>query len=244
MNLIIDVGNTFVKLAVFKKNTIQIKKTCLKKDFLKTFLLLEEAYSTIKYVIFSSVGSFKKEELLAIKKSYSIFILTSETKVPFINKYTSPKTLGTDRIALTSAAAVKYPNKNVLIIDAGSCITYDFINNKNQYLGGAISPGLKMRYKAVHSYTENLPLLDAIIPDTNIGDSTELSIHIGVVNGLLNEINEFISTYNRKYEDLTVILTGGDTDFLRDSLKNDIFANSNFLLEGLNYILEHNIHSC
>ncbi|MCW8981163.1 MAG: type III pantothenate kinase, partial [Altibacter sp.] len=108
------------------------------------------------------------------------------------------------------------------------------------YLGGAISPGIEMRYKAMHTFTAKLPLLDTSTPKKLIGDSTATSMHSGVIHGVLHEIEGFIQAYSEKFSDLTIILTGGDTQFLRDSLKNDIFANSNFLLEGLNYILELN----
>ena len=110
----------------------------------------------------------------------------------------------------------------------------------NKYLGGAISPGLTLRYKALHNLTANLPLLDTKLPEDLIGNSTESSIHSGVVNGILREIDGTINEYKGKFSDLTVILTGGDSDFLSKQLKNTIFANSNFLLEGLNFILEFN----
>jgi type III pantothenate kinase len=134
----------------------------------------------------------------------------------------------------------KYPNNNVLIIDAGTCITYDFITKKNDYLGGAISPGIRIRYKSLHNLTANLPLLDTNLPETLIGNSTESSIHSGVVFGVIKELDGVIDQYREEHQDLTVILTGGDAKFLSNQLKNSIFANSNFLLEGLNFILDYN----
>ena len=115
-----------------------------------------------------------------------------------------------------------------------------FLTSENKYLGGAIAPGLEMRYKAMHHFTANLPLLNAEAPENLIGDSTNNSMHIGVFQGVVSEIEGFINRYIENFSHLTVILTGGDAHFLRDRLKNDIFANSNFLLEGLNYILELN----
>ena len=164
------------------------------------------------------------------------------TNLPFKNLYSTPKTLGIDRIALVCASVGEFPDNNVLIIDAGTCITYDFINSKNEYLGGAISPGVRMRYKAMHNQTANLPLLTTEVPKQIIGDSTANSMHSGVVNGVLNEIDGTISQYKEKYQDLTVILTGGDAKMLSKQLKSSIFANSNFLLEGLNFILQFNQH--
>ncbi|MCL4160212.1 UNVERIFIED_CONTAM: hypothetical protein GTU68_064981, partial [Idotea baltica] len=162
--------------------------------------------------------------------------------IPFKNLYSTPKTLGIDRIALVCASVEQFPDKNVLIIDAGTCITFDFITNKNHYLGGAISPGIRMRYKSLHKFTANLPLLDTKKPKKSIGNSTANSMHSGVVQGVLFEIDGAIQKYKLKYPDLTVILTGGDTNFLSKQLKSSIFANSNFLLEGLNYLLQYNSH--
>ena len=128
----------------------------------------------------------------------------------------------------------------MLVIDAGSCITYDFLTSENTYLGGTISPGLTMRFQAMHTFTANLPLLSPSLPIITTGDTTDSSMHSGVLQAVIFEIEGFIKWYTDKYGDLTVILTGGDAHFLRDSIKSDIFANSNFLLEGLNHILEHN----
>ncbi len=244
MNLIIDVGNTLIKIALFDNQTLQEKRTCRKNNFSEVLEELEKAFPNIKNVIISSVGNFTREDFSALKSKYPVFVLNQEAKIPFKNEYATPKTLGVDRIALVSAAAIKFPNENVLVIDAGSCITYDFLTVENNYLGGAISPGIKMRFEALHHFTDKLPLLEKKTTNIWIGDSTETSMQIGVIKGITNEIEGYISLYKEKFKNLTVILTGGDADFLRDSLKNDIFADSNFLLEGLNYILEHNKDSC
>jgi type III pantothenate kinase len=244
MNLIIDVGNTLVKLAVFDNESLTFKKSCLKADFLSTLQEFSNTFPKIKDVLVSSVGNFSEGELLEIKNRFKVFVLTYKDPIPFKNKYASPNTLGVDRIALVSAAAVQYPNKNVLVIDAGSCITYDFINSDNEYLGGAISPGVTMRYQSLNTLTEKLPLLEPKTLNVYIGNSTDSSMHIGVLQGIINEIEGFISLYKEKHEELTIILTGGDAHYLLDSLKNDIFASSNFLLEGLNYLLEHNKDTC
>jgi len=240
MNLIIDVGNTLVKLAVFDKDVLQFKKTFIKSDFLNTLSVVSKQFLKIENAIISSVSNITNAQLSALKKLYPLLVLDYKMKLPFMNLYETPSTLGVDRIALVSAAAFQYPTKNVLIIDSGSCITYDFLDDKNQYLGGAISPGLEMRYNALNHFTARLPFLEMKNPKSILGDSTKSSIHAGVVSGTLFEIEGFISSYKLQYEDLTIILTGGNAHFLRDSLKSDIFANSNFLMEGLNYILENN----
>ncbi|MGB2316775.1 MAG: type III pantothenate kinase, partial [Flavobacteriaceae bacterium] len=144
---------------------------------------------------------------------------------------------------LAAAATQQYPNTNTLIIDAGTCITYDFVDANSQYLGGAISPGLQMRYNALHNQTAQLPLLQPSDTNSYIGSTTDTSIHSGVVHGIVQEIQGVISTYSSDYLDLTVILTGGDANFLLKQFKISIFANSNFLLEGLNFLLDYNTNS-
>lgn len=240
MNLIIDVGNSFVKLAVFKGEALKHKTLVKLEAVLDEIKALEQNFPLIKRAIVSSVGKLNAHDAEQIAKHFNVLVLNSETNLPFINLYQTPKTLGVDRIALVSGAVGQFPNKDVLVIDAGTCITYDFINSENKYLGGAISPGVRMRYEALHNLTANLPLLDTERPKHIIGGSTQQSIHSGVVHGILNEIDGTIEAYRLKYPDLTVILTGGNTNFLSKQLKSSIFANPNFLLEGLNYILQLN----
>ena len=240
MNLIIDIGNTNVKLAVFQENKINYNSTSKLKSFESDIINLVNEFKTLKKAIISSVGTLQKREIEFIKQQLDVLVLDANTLVPFKNNYKTPKTLGVDRIALVSASVEQYSERNVLIIDAGTCITYDFITNKNVYLGGAISPGIKVRYKSLNNLTANLPLLEAKSPENIIGNSSKESIHSGVINGILMEIDGVVQEYEKKYEDLTVILTGGDADFLSKRLKSSIFANSNFLLEGLNFILEFN----
>lgn len=239
MNLIIDVGNTRVKLAVYQKD-----KLLELVVFKKTKIISEVKKITGKYKIskgiISSVASLSDFKLQRLKEILPILQLSHQTKIPFKNLYKTPKTLGVDRIALVASAIENYPKKNTLIIDAGTCITYDFVTEDGTYLGGAISAGIKMRYKALHTFTANLPLLETKKADNFIGNTTETSMHSGVVNGICNEIDGVIQQYKNNYKDLTVVLTGGDTKFLAKQLKSSIFAHSNFLLEGLNTILIFN----
>ena len=240
MNLIVDVGNTYVKIAVFKESKIKYKDRFELSEFKKQYRLLKTEFPKLKSAIISSVGRLSKEEIELIEKDLKTIELSSKLKLPFNSVYKTPHTLGVDRIALVSASVNQYPNKDVLIIDAGTCITYDFITKKNDYLGGAISPGIRVRYKSLHNLTANLPLLDTNLPETLIGNSTESCIHSGVVFGVIKELDGVIDQYREEHQDLTVILTGGDAKFLSNQLKNSIFANSNFLLEGLNFILDYN----
>ena len=240
MNLIIDVGNSYVKFAVFQQSRLIHKSIFELFEFASAYLDLKERFPKIGNVILSSVGKLEVEKIELIQRDFKVLRLDSNTKLPFKNLYKTPKTLGVDRMALVSASVNQYPDSNVLIIDAGTCITYDFVNSEGEYLGGAISPGIKLRYQSLNNFTANLPLLEAEIPNGIIGDSTSQAIHSGVINGILRELDGIIGEYQKKYPDLTVILTGGDSNFLSNQLKNSIFANSNFLLEGLNYILEFN----
>ena len=239
MNLIIDIGNTRVKAAVFENDTIKELAIFNKKKIISELKKLLKKYS-ISNGIIASVSNLTENKREKIIKLLPFIELNSKTKVPFKNLYKTPITLGVDRIALASAAVKKYQNKNVLVIDAGTCMTFDFINKKSEYLGGAISPGIKMRYKAMHTFTSKLPLLKTQQPLNFIGNSTETSIHSGVVNGICNEIDGVIQQYKNKYGDLTVVLTGGDANFLAKQLKSSIFANPNFVLEGLHTILIYN----
>ena len=179
-------------------------------------------------------------EKASIEADLKVVELNHKLRLPFKNCYKTPKTLGVDRIALVSASVNQFPDQNVLVIDAGTCITYDFVTQRNEYLGGAISPGIRLRYESLHNLTANLPLLKKRQPENIIGNSTKSSIHSGVVIGVVKEMDGVINQYKAEHQDLTVILTGGDANFLSNQLKNSIFANSNFLLEGLNYILHLN----
>ena len=244
MNLIIDVGNTRTKLAVFEKGALKHLVNISGDEVLGAIGVVFKDFPQLQKAIISSVGNFTPQALELVSSKLDVLQLNKDTLVPFVNKYETPTTLGVDRVALVSAAAVQFSQKNVLVVDAGSCVTYDFLNGKNQYLGGAISPGIQLRYKALHTFTANLPLLSPT-PSTNIiGNNTQDSIHSGVFYGLVNEIDGFIDHYRTEYPDLTIILTGGDAHLLRDSLKNSIFAIPNFLLEGLDHILEHNTQEC
>lgn len=240
MNLIIDVGNTRLKLAVFEDGSVIERYVSPKKDFFKQVKKILKKFPVIEWGIISSVDFFSSEEEEKLRSLIKLIVLSKDVQLPFENLYSTPSTLGVDRIALIAAAAKEYAETNVLVVDAGTCVTFDFLNDKNEYLGGSISPGLTIRYEALHNLTAKLPLLKPKDSDFFIGDSTESSIHSGVINGLINEIDGAISKYRSQYKDLTVILTGGDTNFLAKRLKSSIFANSNFLLQGLNFILEIN----
>ena len=234
MLLAIDVGNSYIKCAVFEQNTL-LKKFVFKQEQAQiNFELIFKEYSKISKGVVSSVTNLNETSFSFVKKNIDLLEISQETNLPFSNNYKTKETLGVDRLVLTAGAVLKFKNQNRLIIDAGTCITYDYVNSKNEYQGGAISPGISLRYKSLNNYTAKLPLLENVDINYLIGKSTSESIHSGVINGVINEINGFIEQYKELGKDLTIILTGGDAVFLAKSIKNTIFADSNFLLESLN----------
>lgn len=239
MNLVIDIGNTQGKAAVFLREALLEKKIFPREEILQAIEQFYREYP-IKKGIISSVAGLDENSSAFIRINYDFIFLGPDTIVPFENRYKTPQTLGVDRIALMSAASVQYPNLPVLVIDAGTCITYDLLTEENQYFGGAISPGIDMRYKALHQFTANLPLLVKEEEIPVVGDTTRSAMHSGVLNGIILEIDGIIAQQKSNNKKLTVILTGGDTNFLSKKVKSTIFAQPNFLLEGLNSILIHN----
>ncbi len=240
MHLIIDVGNTRIKAAVFEQNTLVELFVFTKDVFLTEINFILNKFPKIKKLVVASVGNVEKEAFLSLKSKAEIHFITHESKFPFTNLYSTPTTLGIDRMVLASGAVLQHPNQNRLVIDMGTCITYDFIDENDNYLGGAISPGLRLRYESLHQHTAKLPLLTKNYPETFIGNSTQESIHSGVINGVASEIDGFIELYKTQYAKFIIILTGGDAEFLAIRLKNTIFANSNFLLESLNQTFQYN----
>jgi len=240
MNLAIEVRNTRVKTAVFEKD-----KLVEMIVFDKTKILSEIKKILKKHVIsngiMSNVASISDSKLKQLQSLVPIQVVSSFTEVPFDNLYKTPKTLGVDRIALVAGAVSQFSGENVLVIDAGTCITFDFVNSEGGYLGGAISPGVQMRFNSLNYFTANLPLLEKEELTDFMGKNTKESINSGIINGVIQEIDGVINQYKKKYLDLTVVLTGGDTNFLAKQLKSSIFANQNFLLYGLNTILIFNI---
>ena len=240
MHLVIDVGNTQIKIAVFEENKGVEYLTSNQNELLSAIKALKIKYPNIQKAIVASVGTIENSILSSLKNSIEIQYLTKECKFPFINTYSTPNTLGIDRMVLAAGAVLEYPNQNRLVIDIGTCITYDFIDENNNYLGGAISPGIHLRYESMNQKTAKLPSLTKKKPLHFIGNSTESCMHSGVVNGIALEIDGFIELYKAQYTNFITILTGGDSDFLAMRLKNTIFANSNFLLKSLNQTFQYN----
>ena len=241
MVLTVDVGNTRIKSAVFENDKLIEIFIFDIQNLQEKILFILKKYAKVNVLVVASVGKLAQDAFSFVENMIKVEWITQNSLFPFDNKYETPSTLGIDRMILASGAVLQFPNQNRLIIDAGTCITYDFINDQDEYIGGAISLGLRLRYQALHNYTAKLPLLDTNYPTYYIGNSTAESLHSGTVNGLCYEIEGFISRYEADYSKFTIILTGGDALFLAKRLKNTIFANSNFLLESLNLTYQYKI---
>lgn len=237
MNLVIDIGNTFTKLAVFEGDTLVDviqQDTFLEEDILS----VKNKYS-ITSGIFSSVKGEKKQHQLL--KKHNFYALTHTTPIPLDLLYKTPDTLGLDRIAAVVGARTLIKEGDVLVIDMGTCITYDIINTDDEYMGGSISPGFNMRFKSLHHFTGKLPMIHYKKEHVKlIGDSTEKAIKSGVFNGLYHEITGIINSYLKQYEDLKIVITGGDAILFDLAPKNRIFADKFLVLKGLNEILRYN----
>jgi len=238
MNLIIDAGNSAVKLAFFEEG--KLITTQLIDPVFDQFKGVLDNNPKVESILICDVRGINWSFLDSIFDAKQIFILDSSWKFPFRVDYQSPETLGTDRIGLMAAASKMYPKQNVLVIDVGSCITYDVLTHENVYVGGMISPGYQMRYKSLKEFTGKLPLIMHNSIKNSFGKDTQTSIQAGVFHGVFYEIQGQIVHFREKYTDLTIILTGGDCKQLSKRLKNPIFAHPNFLVKGLDFILEHN----
>ena len=238
ITLCFDFGNTRKKAAVFQDAEIK-EAVVLPDDSVETIRSLIERTQAQKSILSSVVDHNPvMEELLAAKTKYHK--LSHLTKVAFTTPVGKPETIGADRLALTAAAVHYYPAKNNFVIGLGTCITYNFINKYHEFVGGAISPGMEMRLKALNYYTAKLPLVKA---DSNlplIGYDTNTNILAGVVLGMAKEIDGFIDAYKEKFRNFNVLLTGGDIVHLAPHLKNKIFADPDLIFKGLYAISEVN----
>ena len=241
MNLVIDIGNSRMKLALFNERDLMFNVPLdeLKPEHVQ--VLLDE-HPDLNKVIVSSVREYPAELKAFLQNSFDYFIeLDSQTPVPIINKYKTPDTLGKDRLAAAVGATELFPNENVLVIDAGTALTYEIITENNEYLGGNISPGLETRFKALNHFTKKLPLISPADDFQIVGTDTESAIRAGVQLGLLFEVEQYIKYFNTIYQNLQIIITGGDAKFFDKKLKNSIFVHFNLTLIGLNRILEYNV---
>ena len=239
MNLIIDIGNTSAKLAVFDGS--EIKEVVRSSNCtLEGMAALCDRYPIHKGILSTVVSINETIHGQLQKLPFPILEFTYRTAIPIRNLYKTPQTLGVDRLAAVVGAYIQKPDCPALVIDAGTCITYDFIDGKGQYHGGNISPGMEMRFKSLHTFTDRLPQVRAE-GDTPIhGYSTETAIRSGVIRGIEHEIMGYIHQLKKNYPSLLVFLTGGNEFSFDTNLKSGIFADGFLVLKGLNRILEYN----
>jgi type III pantothenate kinase len=236
--LCFDFGNTRLKVAVFDNDNLtqQIVLPDGESGTVENLLTVHQPQKTILSSVINHNPAI--EDLLAAKTKFHK--ISHLTKANFTTPVGKPETIGADRLALCAAAVHFYPKKNNLIIGMGSCITYNFINQYHQFLGGSISPGMEMRFKAMQVFTAKLPLVQANWNYPLIGYDTKTNMQSGVITGIASEMDGFITEYASKYGNFNVVLTGGDTLYFARRLKNRIFADSNFLFKGLYALSETN----
>ena len=239
MNLVIDIGNTVAKLAAFEGEELRevVFDSNQTLERLSDFCQKYQFDKAIAVTVIDLEDEVKEQ---LGKLSFPLLWLNHHTPLPVTNLYETPQTLGYDRMAAVVAAHDKFPHRDILVIDAGTCITYEFVDAAGCYHGGNISPGMHMRFKALHHLTNRLPLVSAEGRMLPLGKDTETAIRAGVLKGMEYEVEGYIREMKHKYPELLVFLTGGDDFSFDASLKNSIFADRFLVLKGLNRILDYN----
>lgn len=240
MNLIVDIGNTLVKLAVFDGGEIVAHRFVERLHPVMLDELLAAWPAVDRAIVSSTRGEAHEVAELLRPRVKRLLEFTSQVPVPIGNAYATPETLGRDRLAAAVGAAVLYPGRNVLIVDFGTAVTIDLLTDDNVFRGGCISPGVKTRFRSLHDYTATLPLCAPAEEQTLTATTTRSAIEQGVMNGIAFEIEGYIRRMEERIEDLCIIFTGGDAKYFVKRIKNTIFANYNLVFCGLNRILEYN----
>ncbi|HMQ48253.1 MAG TPA: type III pantothenate kinase [Saprospiraceae bacterium] len=238
MNLAIDIGNTRVKMGIFDQD--QLLQYDVVEKLPLNYLTQWLTNHSIQNIIYCSVGKVLDQKLQAFLDQHALF-LDAHTPIPVTNHYQTPATLGKDRLAAVVGAFALFPETNCIVVDAGSCITCDVLKKGGHYLGGNISPGIKMRLKAMHEFTAALPLVEPGELRAWIGDSTTAALRNGAQLGAIFEVMAFVDYLETHYGDFQVIITGGDAEYFVKNLKREIFVHQNLVLAGLNQILKHNV---
>lgn len=239
-NLVIDIGNTRIKYGIFLEGKLIQEET--QQHLVGNDIFRLATNHRIENIIYSSVAANLPEELYEeLHAIYKVFELTHQLSLPFANAYATPQTLGKDRLAAAAGALNWYPGHTCLVVDAGTCITLDVLRADGVYLGGNISPGVRMRLRAMHEQTARLPLVEPGSPPNIWGTSTETALQNGALLGAALEIEALAMRLGQQWPDLKIVLTGGDSPFLANSLECKIFVHSNLVLYGLNKILTYNV---
>jgi type III pantothenate kinase len=239
MNLVVDIGNTLTKLAWFDKGEMIESLRFAREEPVNLNEILRR--KPAEMAIVSSVGTNNQALCSDLEKNLKKLIcLDHTTPLPIRIGYRSPETLGHDRIAACAGAHCLFPGSNVLVIDMGTTITFDFINAAGEFPGGNISPGLNTRFRALNKYTAKLPLIECDSAFPGFGTDTRTAIVAGVQQGIVFELNGYMNDYAAGYPDCKFILTGGDARFFVSEIKRTIFALPELVMTGLNFILEYN----
>lgn len=238
VTLCFDFGNTRKKAAVFQNSEI-VKTLVLEDDATSTIQSLVHTYKPHKAIL-SSVIEHNIEIEEVLRKNARFHLLNHQSKLPITTPVGKPETIGADRLALAAAGVHFYPNKNLLLIGLGTCITLNFVNKYRELVGGSISPGLEMRLKSLQYYTAKLPLIKPKADVSLIAYDTETNILTGVILGMAYELDGFIAEYNAKFDNFNVVLTGGDLQHLASHMKSRIFADPDLIFKGLYAISEVN----
>ncbi|MFL5787311.1 MAG: type III pantothenate kinase [Flavisolibacter sp.] len=234
----LDFGNTRLKTAVFKNGELK-EAIILRDNATEDLKEIIQVHKPANSILSSVINHPKEIEDLLIHET-KFHKLTNESLLPFTIPVGKPETMGADRLAIAAASVFLFPSKNNLAIGMGSCITYNFINQFNEFLGGSISPGMEMRFKAMHQFTARLPLVSADWNVPLIGYDTKTNLQSGVVLGIASEIDGIIDSFRMRYGNFNVLLTGGDIPFFEPHLKNEIFADPDLIFKGLYAISQIN----
>ena len=236
--LCLDFGNSRLKAAVFNDAKL-VEDFAFNDEPITQIQNLIDQFHPSKSVLASVINHDNNVEIL-LSNHTRFHKVSHSSKLNFSFGVSKPESIGCDRLALLAAAADHFPHKNNLIIGIGSCITYNFINQKQEFLGGSISPGMEMRFKAMHEFTAKLPLVASGWDIPFIGYDTKTNLQSGIIYGIVNEIEGFIEKYSEKYGNFNAVLTGGNAEFFASQLKNRIFADNYFLFKGLYALSELN----
>ena len=240
-HVVVDAGNTRTKYGVFAGNDLIEHGIVdqLNTDHIEVLFIKHSA----SYLLLSSVGHLDSSVKQLFEQNKSLMLLDQTLKWPFINHYRTPETLGKDRVAVVAAAAALYPDRNSLVIDAGTCITYDLVHAGRVYEGGNIAPGLDMRLQAMHLLTARLPQVVRSERYRSIGEDTITAMQAGAEQGACHEMEGYIQTYKKTFGNLNILLTGGDAPFFVKHMKTKIFASPHLVLQGLHEILKYNVQT-
>lgn len=240
-NLVVDAGNTSIKMFLFENGEIAHSLKCCTVTELLPALESAVPIASIAKCIVSSV-SIEQETIASVfRPFFPVMLFNTSLRFPISIKYGTPDTLGSDRVAAVVGAVKRYPKRNVLVIDSGTAITYDIVTAQGEYLGGNISPGLNTRFRALHNFTGKLPLLQMDNSMEGLfGKNTKEAIGLGVQNGILYEVESTVREFARHFEDLLVVFTGGDSFFFENRINFSNFAEPYLVAFGLNEILEFN----